>query len=138
MENTFRRLRKRVLTPVGDRSMTIQADRDKCDINKIMEKYHKTGMVTHISGRGGVFLDCSNFQGYRESLEKVRLADEAFAGLTAKVRDRFKNDPAELMLFLSDPKNRDEAESLGLVQKRDLSPVTPEKVDKGTGEVKPA
>lgn len=138
MDKANVRVRRRVITPVVGKSMTVQADKDKCDINKIMDRYHKSGMVTHLSGRGGSYLDVSEFQGYRESLEIVRHADEAFAGLSAKVRDRFKNDPVQLLAFLSDPKNREEAESLGLVQKRDSRPVATEKVDTATGEVKPA
>ena len=42
-------------------------------------------------------------------------ADDAFMALPAAVRERFNNDPAELVDFVSDVNNRSEAIDLGLI-----------------------
>ena len=45
----------------------------------------------------------------------VMAADDAFMALPANIRERFNNDPAELVDFVSDDRNRSEAIDLGLV-----------------------
>jgi hypothetical protein len=43
--------------------------------------------------------------------------------LPANIRSRFDNDPAKLIDFMENPANREEAESLGLVNKSEPVPV---------------
>ena len=47
--------------------------------------------------------------------DMVLAADDAFMALPANVRERFNNDPAELVDFISDVANRSEAIDLGLI-----------------------
>ena len=55
--------------------------------------------------------------------------------LDSRVRKRFNNDPSELLAFLSDDRNRSEAEKLNLLSvKETLAEVT----ETGTGTVAPA
>jgi phage internal scaffolding protein len=42
-------------------------------------------------------------------------AESEFAALPAQLRNKFGNDPANLVQFLDNPENRAEAEKLGLV-----------------------
>lgn len=46
--------------------------------------------------------------------------------LPAKVRSRFENDPQKFLEFCSDPKNRDEAVSLGLIMSAPASAPDPD------------
>jgi hypothetical protein len=46
---------------------------------------------------------------------QVRAAEEAFMAMPASVRSRFHNDAGELVNFVSDGRNREEAVKLGLV-----------------------
>lgn len=106
-------------------SMTKQSFADECDINKIMERYEKTGVMPE--GRHMYeFGDAISEYSYQESLNAVIHADEQFAQLPAKLRDRFGNDPVQLLKFLEDPANRDEAVELGLV---DRPPPAPEPME---------
>lgn len=106
--------RQRPGTENHEEDMTQQSDMAECDINVIMSKYGGTGQLPQVLDHPqyGDFTEVGDF---RTMVETVRAAEEAFAGLPAKVRNRFHNDPEEMMEFLGDPDNRDEAVKLGLV-----------------------
>lgn len=97
-------------------SMAKQSFKAECDINTIMSKYQKTGLIDHVQRVQGSYGDFTSVQDYQLSLNQVMDAHEAFMELPAAVRRRFDNDPAHLMSFLQDPNNRDEAVRLGLVE----------------------
>lgn len=100
-------------------SRTQQHFADECDINKIMEKYEKTGCLIDpmiMPSRQPMFQDCSNtVSDYHEAQNTLVNAQNAFNELPAYVRKRFENEPANLIEFLSDSKNKKEAQDLGLV-----------------------
>lgn len=98
---------------------TKQSFRDECDINQVMARFESTGvldvgLVQRRQGAFGYFGDGIDFLTANLALLEARAA---FGTLSAKVRDRFRNDPARLLDFLADPENRKEAEELGLVVK---------------------
>lgn len=89
----------------------------ECDINTIMKQYSQTGQLKHISANAqkGAYLDLPDEIDFQQSLAIVAQAEASFASLPSKTRDRFSNDPAKFLEFLSNPENRDEAIKLGLV-----------------------
>lgn len=112
----FRTSQDRLRVPfatIGE-SMTQQQFAKECNINEIMAKYRKTGMITHINKHQGNFGDFSNVGEYKDALEKVMRAQESFDSIPAELRSKFGNDPAELIEFLSDPKNNEDAYKFGL------------------------
>lgn len=96
-------------------SLTQQHMRDECDINIMVERFARGQDVPVPPAWPSVDLD-RNYS-YQEMLNTVIAAEQAFFSLDAKLRERFQNDPAQLMEFLSSDKNRDEAISLGLIDK---------------------
>lgn len=99
-------------------SMTKQSFVDDCDINTIMRRYEATGAFPdHMNQRAGrgQFGDFSAVADFQSALNTVIEAEAMFADLPARVRDRFGNDPEQLLRFVQDDKNRDEAIELGLV-----------------------
>lgn len=96
-------------------SLTKQSFKKECDINNIMNKYQKTGLVQHVSRYGGDYIDLGEPLDYQHSLNVVIQAQEAFDSLPSSVRKRFSNDPAEFLTFVSDPANEDDMRSLGLL-----------------------
>lgn len=96
---------------------TQQHMREMCNVNKIMEKQQRTGLVpcTRLNPRYG---DFSNGLSYHDSLNKLKYAEEEFELLPAQVKKRFRQDPAEIIDFLQDEKNRIEAEDLGLIPRK--------------------
>lgn len=118
--------------PLGDPkaelpSMTKQEFAEECDINHIMARYEKTGVMP-VGTRMFEFGEAISEYSYQESMNAVIASREYFASLPARIRDRFGNDPGKLFAFLDDEDNRDEAIELGLVKEPDPEPA-PVKVE---------
>lgn len=95
-------------------SMTNQQFKEECDVNNILAKYKRTGLLSHVSRTQGQFGDFSNLQDYQTSLHKLMQAQESFGLLPSEVRNKFQNDPGKLIEFLADSKNDEEAYKYGL------------------------
>lgn len=101
----------------NDVPLTQQSAKDECDINLIVEAAKRgADLSQRLSGRTPMYGDFTGLPDYREALLMVTKAREMFMGLDAFVRERFGNDPARLLDFLADDRNRDEAVKLGLVE----------------------
>lgn len=115
--------RVRVYTKNTEPSLTQQQFKDECDINNIMKKYQSTGQFTHLTSRKGVYADFSQITDYQSMLHQVQYAQEAFSSLPAELRQRFRNDPGQLLAFLQDKRNYDEAIQLGLLEPKSLDKI---------------
>lgn len=94
-----------------------QSHKEDTDINTIVRRIEKGVPLDPFSTRtNGVYGDFTQYQDYQQNLNTVIQAQEAFDSLRAEVRKRFDNDPAQLMKFLDDEKNREEAIQLGLLE----------------------
>jgi phage internal scaffolding protein len=91
--------------------------KDECDINVIVERFGVTGQLPTHDGSLPTYGDFTGVSDYRDALEAVARADEAFMALPANVRERFDNDPALFVDFCSstDPADRSLAIDLGLI-----------------------
>ena len=69
-----------------DEGRTKQAFKDECDVNQIMARYEKTGLITHLAKKQPVYLDVSEVGDYRDALEHVEQTREFFMGFPAKIR----------------------------------------------------
>lgn len=105
-------------------SMTKQAFKDECDVNMIMKKFERTGMVAHLAQYQGSYADVSAGLDFQASLDMVQRAHDAFMTLPAKVRKRFENDPGAFLDFVNDPANEKEMIELGLKEAPQPAPVT--------------
>lgn len=105
---------KKVQTIFEEETLAQQQFKDQCDVNKIMEKYKKGKPITHLNTSSGVYADLLEIPDYREALEIVRHAQDAFLDLPAKIRAEHENDPQKLIQWLQDPSNDDKAVELGL------------------------
>jgi phage internal scaffolding protein len=95
--------------------ITEQSHKDACDVNILMDKLKKGLPIDSSLYKEGKY-GYVEPQTYSEALIALRNAKDAFDDLPAKVRQRFDNDPAKLLEFIADDKNREEAEKLGLVK----------------------
>ena len=92
-------------------SMTKQAFAKDADINTIMDKYTKTGVLP--SGtRAPMFGDFSSGEEYQNIQNKLIKAENDFGLLPSDVRERFDNDVKALLDFASNPANQAELENL--------------------------
>lgn len=112
-------------------SLTKQSESEACDINKIMAKYERTGLLAHLNANEAFYADVSNVPDYQGAFEVVRKADELFMSLPAEIRARFENDPGKYLEFVSNPANKDEMVKLGIVvSPKAVAPVLVEVVAK--------
>lgn len=95
-------------------SLCMQADADRCDINKIMARHSATGLVDHLSQHHGAYGDIAGALTYQESMDLIRNADEMFSSLPSKIRTQFDNDPGQFLAFCEDPDNEEEMVQMGI------------------------
>lgn len=106
---------------VLDESRTQQSFRGECDINEIVRRFGITGKLPE-DLRVPVSGDFTGIVDFKTALDAVVQAEADFMTLPAETRARFQNDPQQLLSFLDDDKNREEAVRLGLVS---APPVVP-------------
>lgn len=96
-----------------DDSRTVQSGKDDADINNIVAKFMKTGVLpgSIIPPTYDAFMDVFDFQ---SAMNATLFARQEFMKLDAKVRQRFGNDPQQFVEFCSDRSNLDEMRKLGL------------------------
>lgn len=119
--------RNRTKTVVGAVSLTQQNMAQETDVNAIMAKYEKHGILTHVARYAGQYGDFSGVPDYKTGLELVMAADEMFSSLPARIRERFGNDPAKFIEFATDSKNQEELIKMGLAP-RPAEPPKPQLV----------
>lgn len=106
----------RVFTPVGKYSRVKSEFLHDSKISTIMDKYRSHGIPPKSKGAGS-FVDNFVIPGFTESLNQQSKSLTMFEDLDANLRKEFDNNPAKLMDFLEDPKNKDRAIELGLIDK---------------------
>lgn len=95
--------------------ITEQHHKKFCDVNHILRQYDKTGLLTHINNARAHYGDFTQANEYREALDLVIAAQDAFQEVPSAIRKRFGNDPGEFMEFVTNPENADEARKMGLL-----------------------
>lgn len=126
-----------LITP--EPSLAQQQFKDDSDPNVIMAKFARTQDHSLLQVRSPQYGDFTGIGDYQSALNAVIAAEEGFMELDAKIRSRFNNDPGQLLAFLSDGRNREEAISLGLIDapaEPDLSPAAaraPKSASKAAG-----
>lgn len=106
-----------VLATIVDDGMTQQSFKEQCDVNNILKKFERTGMLDHASRFQGSYGDFVGAQEYHEYMNNVVSAQQMFDQMPAAWRKRFGNDPAQFLEFMDDPENVDEMRSLGMLPK---------------------
>lgn len=76
-------------------SMTKQSEAAACDVNNIIKRYDRTGLITHLARAEAVFTDVSEITSYQDAILQVQDAQKAFMDLPSGLRSRFGNDPAK-------------------------------------------
>jgi len=116
-----------------DATRTQQHFKDETDINNILRQFNVTGQLPTkaISPRYGDFTGIGD---YHSALNQVIAAEGEFMTLPAQLRARFDNNPQELIEFLNNPENKDEAIKLGLVNKAEASAQIVESTSEKAGD----
>lgn len=117
--------RKRVSKIFKQPSMAQQQFKDECDVNRIMER-HVRFDVPIPNKQAWQVGDATVVKSLEDAIDLISNASSEFDLLPATVRERFSNDPLNLLKFVADEGNRLEAERLGLLAKQETAvPATP-------------
>ena len=95
-------------------SLTRQEFADECDINILMDKYEKTGIISHVNPRNPQYLDLSDVPDLQTAHQIIQTAASEFMALPAKVRREFDNDPMKFVEFGQNPDNIEKMREWGL------------------------
>lgn len=108
------------------KSKTQQHFKDKSDVNKIVARAFKTGVIDPkvLNTNNMMYGDFTSGFDFKEAQQKMIDAQNDFNALPAAVRKRFNGDPAALIDFIADDANYDEAVRLGLIEKKVSPPVS--------------
>lgn len=103
----------------ADDGLTHQSFRDECDINNILRAWSADGITT-VNASQPAYLDLSNVEDYKASIDRLQAANDAFDALPSKLRYHFKNDPAELLKYIHNPATtKADLAALGLIDNFD-------------------
>lgn len=103
-----------LVMPVDETVFTQQQFKEESDINTIVSRFGLTGEIPgdFKAPMSGDFTGITDFQ---TAMQQVRAAEEEFMRMPGELRARFANDPQQLLAFVMDDRNRDEAVRLGIV-----------------------
>ena len=108
-----RKARERVRYQTTGKPLTEQSHKKDCDIRFIMKKAEKTGMLTHVNNNQASYMDLASRPEFMEAQIVLAEAKSVFETIPAKVREKFKNDPAEFLEFIQNEENRETITELG-------------------------
>lgn len=99
--------------------MTVQSEKDNCDINVIMNRYATCGTPLPYRNDGvqPVYADVSELGDYMENYQRCKQAEEMFNNLPSAFRKELDNNPANLLPFIQDEKNKERCYEYGLLNK---------------------
>jgi len=101
-------------TEIPGKTRTQQNFKEESDINVITARYLKTGVFPNARESAGIFGDFTSVD-YMEMRNAIADIGQTFDTLPAKVRNKFQNDPYQLIRFVEKPENFEAALKLGLV-----------------------
>lgn len=99
-------------------SLTEQSHRKECNINCIIDRYKKTGILGGIDqAREMFFGDFSEVGSFHDVQNIIVDAREKFNSLPSNIREAFGNDPARLLDALRDKSQIGKLIDIGLIKK---------------------
>lgn len=111
--------RERVTLNCPEPTRTEQHHKDQVEINNILAKYERTGVIDHRNKYEGQYNDLAAYD-YQENMFKIAAANTMFEELPSGLRARFNNQPAQFLEFVQNPRNREEMIELGLATRREF------------------
>jgi len=108
-----------VVFPEGT-GRTRQSFKAECDINNIMAKFMKTGVLEFTNRNEPRYADVTGIQ-YQAAMELVASARSMFEELPSALRARFENEPSKFLDFVQDEANAEELVKLGLAKSKGLT-----------------
>lgn len=94
---------------------TKQEFKDESDINNIMARYMRTGLLDNVTSKLPQYADLDG-QTFNDAMQIVAESKSLFEELPSKIRNEFENDPAKFLDFCHNPENRPRMAEMGLLR----------------------
>lgn len=85
-------------------TLTVQEQAESTDINRILRRFQKTGLIEHVNKHQAQYGDFTGVD-YQTALNQVREVENTFMQLPANVRAEFNHDPQEWLEHIATPEN---------------------------------
>lgn len=102
--------------------LTKQSHKDETNVNLILRRYQKTGMINFVNSQKGAYMDTDPIE-FQDAMNMIIQANNMFESIPSGIRKRFSNDPKEFYEFLHNPENEEEMIRLGLATAKIPAPV---------------
>jgi len=109
----IRRPGRRVQITFTEPTVTKQEMREETNINLIMAKFQRTGMVSHLNEHQAQYSFATG-DDFLASMLIINKAQDMFDELPSSVRKRFANSPHDFLEFVQNPDNADDLVNMGL------------------------
>lgn len=98
---------------------TKQSFRDECDINVLLRRFAKTGVIPQrtVVPLEGDFTETMDFRAMQDALNRAR---DSFLSLPVDVRERFGHSPEKFVRWSLDKDNLAEMRKLGLAKPEEV------------------
>lgn len=107
IRSAYQELPRHKTHPRGE-SMAKQSFKDSVDINNILKKYNKTGVIEHLSSHAPEYRFATALT-FTEAQQTVAKAQTMFNELPAAARARFNNNPAQFLEYFENYEDTEEA-----------------------------
>lgn len=114
-----------------DRGLVQQSFAVEVDINTIMKRFGATGEMPSGSA-AGMYGDFTGIVDYESAVEAVERAERGFMALPPEVRERFQNDPGQLIYFAQTVSEQEFSEAVAPSSPA-VPPAAPPPVEGGGG-----
>ena len=105
---------KRISISEFEKTRTKKQFAKECDINLIMKKFHKEGILTHLRKYGAQYGEATS-NDLLEAMDTLTRAQTMYEDLPSEVRKNFAG-PEEFVDFVSDPDNVEKLREWGLAR----------------------
>lgn len=107
----------------GDKILVEQHHAEACNVNNIIKKYKKTGIITHLNKLEAKYGDVTGLD-FQNAQNLILSATEMFGNLPSSIRKEFNNDPAVFLDFCDNPNNREQLIEWGLASRDETDEAT--------------
>lgn len=125
---------KRIRKEFPNPSLTKQSFREESEINNILAKYQKTGLIEHVAKHSPKYGELPDQAEFETAMNIIATANSMFEELPSSIRSRFENDAGQFLDFVSDENNIEELVTLGIL---DAPEAPPEPLEPSPGPADP-
>ena len=98
-------------------SLARESMAQECDINFIIDRYQRTGVIEHRREYKGQYGAFDGIVDFHAAMNIVTEAQSMFETLPARIRADFGNDPGAFVAFATDPENNAKMAEYGLAER---------------------